>query len=310
MDERPQSGVATELAAGLVRVLAPNPSPMTHWGTNSYLLGSRRLAVIDPGPDDPVHLEALLAAIAGREVSHIFVTHAHRDHSGLAPRLASAVRAPVLAYGRATAGRSAAMRALAEAGGAGGGEGIDGAFRPDVRLADGARVVGDGWEIVALHTPGHIGSHLVYLWGEAAFTGDHAMGWASTLISPPDGDVSDFLASSARFGASGARTYYPGHGAPVADGPARLDWLVRHRLDRGAAIEAALAEASGTAAEIAARVYRDVPDALLPAAERNALAHLLDLAARGRARPRGPISVDAVWEQCGHPSGRSESTLL
>lgn len=295
MNERPEPGVADGLAPGLVRILAPNPSPMTHWGTNSYLVGQRRLAVIDPGPDDPAHLRALLAAIDGRPVSHILVTHAHRDHSGLAPRLAEATGAPTLAYGRATAGRSAVMRAFSDDG-LGGGEGIDDRFRPDLRLADGARIRGDGWDLGALHTPGHIGSHLVYLWGEAAFTGDHVMGWASTLISPPDGDVADFLASSARLDASGARIYYPGHGAPIEDGPARLDWLVRHRLKRGAAVAATLADGKATAAEIAARLYDDVPPALLPAAERNVLAHLVDMASRGLARPRGPLSAAAVWD--------------
>lgn len=295
-DSAPPAGFARGLSPGLRRILAPNPSAMTFWGTNTYLLGDRDIAVIDPGPDDPGHLRAILDAVPpGARVSHILVTHAHRDHSPLARSLAAATGAPVMAFGEATAGRSAAMEELAAAGLAGGGEGVDHDFEPDVRLADGAEIEGAGWRLTALHTPGHMGNHVSLAWGETLFTGDHVMGWASSLVSPPDGDVSDFMASCARLRRRGWRVFHPGHGGPVAEPRARLDWLIGHRRAREAQIRAALAAAPGTAAEIARRIYTDTPEALLPAATRNVLAHLLDLRARGLAQPEGALREHAVF---------------
>ena len=291
----PRPGEAQSLEPGLTLVLAPNPSPMTEAGTNSYLLGHDSLAVIDPGPDDPRHRAALLAAIGGRRVSHVIVTHSHLDHSPLARPLARTLGAPVLAFGGAQAGRSAVMERLAAEGLAGGGEGIDHAFVPDEILPDGARITGDGWEIEALHTPGHIGNHLCLRWGDAVFTGDHVMGWASSLVSPPDGDLTDFMTSCARLARWPARVYYPGHGAPVTDPAARLAWLVAHRQGREAQIRAALGPAPVTVPALTRRLYADVPSALLPAAERNVFAHLVDLCSRGLARAHPRLSFDAVF---------------
>lgn len=266
------------LEPGLRRILAPNPSPMTEAGTNTYLLGEDAVAVIDPGPDDPDHLEAILAAVRGAVVSHILVTHAHRDHSALARRLAKRTGAPVLAYGDARAGRSAAMQAW---GGLGGGEGTDLDFAPDLAIEDGGEVRGTGWKITALWTPGHFGNHMTFLWNGAAFTGDLVMGWASSLVSPPDGDLTDFMASCARLRALGPRRLYPGHGAPV-DAPAeRIDWLLAHRRGREAQILDRLAEGPSDAEGLARRIYAETPPELLPAATRNVLAHLVDLHGRG-----------------------------
>ncbi|MBT8411798.1 MAG: MBL fold metallo-hydrolase, partial [Octadecabacter sp.] len=194
-DERPIAGEAVTVEDGLTRVLAPNASPMTYWGTNSYILGHDRVAVIDPGPDDPKHLASLIRAIAGRPVSHILVTHSHLDHSPLARALSQATDAPVLAFGDSNAGRSVAMQELAASGLMGGGEGVDPTFAPDILVADGDTITGDGWALTALHTPGHFGNHLSFLWGDVAFTGDHLMDWATSLVSPPDGDLTDFMAS-------------------------------------------------------------------------------------------------------------------
>ncbi|EYD73668.1 MBL fold metallo-hydrolase [Limimaricola hongkongensis] len=263
----------------LVRLRAPNPSPMTGPGTNSYLLGRDRLCVIDPGPDQPEHLAALLSAIDGRPVEAILVTHAHRDHSALAPALAAATGAPVCGFGPAEAGRSALMRRLAGAG-IGGGEGLDGAFRPDRRLCDGDRVAPGGTPVVALHMPGHMAGHLCFAWRGAVFSGDLVMGWSSTLISPPDGDLAAFRRSCARLRALRPRRLYPGHGAPVDLPRARIDALVAHRAGREAQIRAALAHGPADAGAITARLYADVAPALHPAARRNVLAHLLDLMER------------------------------
>lgn len=290
----PVPGEAVTLAPGLRRIVAPNPSPMTFWGTNTYLLGTRGLAVIDPGPASEAHLAAILAALApGQRVTHVLVTHAHLDHSPLARRLAEQTGAPVMAFGDARAGRSAVMERLARGGLAGGGEGVDASFVPDVALADGAAVEGDGWRLEALHTPGHFGNHLCFAWEGALFTGDLVMGWASSLVSPPDGDLTDFMASCARIAARDWRVLHPGHGAPVADAAARIGWLVEHRRMREAQILAALAEAPGTAADLAARIYAETPPALLPAAARNVFAHLVDLAGRGLAAPEGDLGDGA-----------------
>ncbi|REC53726.1 MBL fold metallo-hydrolase [Rhodosalinus sediminis] len=287
---------ALPLGPGLRRITAPNPSPMTFRGTNTYLLGTRGLAVIDPGPDDPAHLEAILAALGpGQRITHILVTHAHLDHSPLARPLARETGAPVLAFGDARAGRSAVMTRLAAAGLAGGGEGVETGFAPDATLADGAEVAGDGWRLTALHTPGHFGNHLCFAAGDTLFTGDLVMGWASSLVSPPDGDLTDFMASCARLSGHRWRVMHPGHGAPIADPAARLAWLLAHRRTREAQIRAALAEGPGTADALARRIYADTPPELLPAAARNVFAHLVDLAGRDLARPEGPLSAGAVF---------------
>ncbi len=293
--DAPPAGRPRELEPGLVTVLAPNASAMTYWGTNTYLLGQGALAVIDPGPDDPAHLAALLAAIGDRPVSHILVTHAHTDHSPLAPVLAARVGAPVLAFGPADAGQSAVMRRLAADGLTGGGEGVDARFAPDISLADGAVITGEGWQITALHTPGHMGNHLCFDWQGRVFTGDHVMGWASSLVSPPDGDLTQFMASCATLAGRGAKIFHPGHGAPVTDPAGRLEWLIGHRRARESQILAALDAGPADVAELTARVYTDVAPHMWPMARRNVFAHLVDLAGRGRVLARPALAIDAEF---------------
>lgn len=291
-DKRPDT--VERLEPGLRRVLAPNPSPMTHWGTNTYILGEGSVAVIDPGPDNPGHLAEILAALdPGEIVSHILVTHSHLDHSPLAAPLSRVTGAPVLGFGDSRAGRSAVMQALAAQGGIGGGEGVDGSFIPDETLPDRTRIDGDGWTLTAHWTPGHFGNHLCFAWGAAVFTGDHIMGWASSLVSPPDGDLTAFMASTRQLAARRDRVYYPGHGAPIAEPQARANWLIRHREAREAAILAELGAKPQTIQTLTARIYRDIPPALLPAAERNVFAHLIDLAARGLAQAEPSLAFTA-----------------
>lgn len=296
--EVPVPGQVRQVAPGLRQVLAPNPSPMTLHGTNTWIVGTGRVAVIDPGPALPEHLAALLAALApGEAVSHILVTHAHLDHSPLARPLAQATGAPVLAFGDARAGRSPVMARLAAAGAGGGGEGVDADFAPDELLADGDEVAGDGWTLTALHTPGHFGNHMSFVWAERLFTGDQVMGWSSSLISPPDGDVGQYLASLDRLAGLGARVAHSGHGPDIADPAARITELATHRRQREAEVLAALAEAPGDAAGLAARIYTGTPPALLRAAARNVLAHLVDLSERGLIAPRGELGTAAVFER-------------
>ncbi len=292
-DGAPPVGVAQELGGGVRAILAPNPSPMTLWGTNTFLLGTRRLAVIDPGPEDPGHLAAILGALGpGQSISHIFVTHAHLDHSPLAARLAEITGAPVLAYGDSGAGRSEVMTRLAKTGQIGGGEGVDAGFAPDLVLYDEETVAGDGWQITAHWTPGHFGNHMSFQSGPDVFSGDLVMDWASTLISPPDGDLTQFRASCARLGQMQAARLLPGHGAPITEPAARIGWLLAHRDAREAAILAALADGPARPSALAARIYTDTPPALLPAAARNVLAHLVDMMQKSRVIPLDKLGHD------------------
>lgn len=291
----PMVGQLTPLEDGLACVLAPNASPMTYWGTNTYLLGHDSLAVIDPGPMDTAHLKALHRAIGGRTVSHILVTHSHLDHSALARRLADDTGAPVLAFGGSNAGRSAIMQELAATGLAGGGEGVDATFTPSETVTDSDVITGDGWEVTALHTPGHFGNHLSFIWGDVGFTGDHLMGWATSLVSPPDGDLTDFMSSCAALQATPIRRAYCGHGAPIPDAQARLAELVAHRKARETQIIAALHSGPATPIALTQAIYTDVAPALVPMAQRNVLAHLIDLTTRGLAAPLGPLSAAAKF---------------
>ncbi|NUB42755.1 MBL fold metallo-hydrolase [Fertoebacter nigrum] len=327
---QPSAGDCIWLEPGLRRVLAPNPSPMTHWGTNSYIIGEGTVALIDPGPDLPAHRAALLAALRpGERISHILVTHAHLDHSPLARPLAALTGATVLAFGAARAGRSAIMAGLDDLGG---GEGVDAGFAPDTTLPDGAEVTaggvvaadvpseavapdaafgraipqpagaplahGPGWRLEALHTPGHFGNHLCFAWGARCFTGDHVMGWAPSLVSPPDGDMAAYMASLARLAARDWAVLYPGHGAPVTGAAARLAGLAAHRRQREAAILAALDDGPQSLAALTARVYADTAPALWPAAQRNLLAHLIDLAGRRVVAASPALSPDALFRRC------------
>jgi len=284
---------ALRLEPGLRRLTAPNPSPMTFRGTNTYLFGEGEVAVIDPGPDDPRHLAAILAALApGEHVGAILVTHSHRDHSPLARPLAAATGAPVLAAGPSDWGRSAVMARLATTGGIGGGEGVEPSFVPDSQIREGARVEGGWGTIEVLETPGHMANHLSFAWQGALFTGDLVMGWSTSLVSPPDGDMGAFMASCRRLETRADRIYHPGHGDPVTAPQTRVAELIAHRLAREAQILAALDPATpATAADLARRIYTDLAPALLPAAERNVLAHLLDLASRNLTQPDGELTA-------------------
>ncbi len=293
----PATGKPVKLAPGLRRILAPNPSAMTYWGTNTYLLGERDVAVIDPGPPDEAHLQAILDALEGHQrISHILVTHSHIDHSPLAMVLAQFTGARVHGFGDSKAGRSAQMAKL---GALGGGEGVDETFRPDELLSDGAVLEGRNWTLEAIHTPGHMGNHMCFVWpeGKAMFTGDLVMGWASSMVSPPDGDLTDFMGSLAVLQRrSEEQTYYPGHGAPITDPQARVAALIAHRQSREAQILRALAAGPANIAALTAAIYTDTEANLLPAAQRNVLAHLIDLARKEIVTSETALSNETVFQ--------------
>ncbi|MEX0281434.1 MAG: MBL fold metallo-hydrolase [Arenibacterium sp.] len=297
-DFNPQIGKAVTLSEGLRRIVAPNPSPMTYRGTNTYLLGDHDLAVIDPGPSIDAHLSAIMQSLEkGQRISHIFVTHTHVDHSPLARPLSDITGAPVLAFGGPESGRSDVMRDLALSGLAGGGEGIDLDFSPDQTLTDGARVAGETWELEVIHTPGHLGNHIALAWGEMCFTADHVMGWATSLVSPPDGDLTDFMTSCRRLKERNWSIFHPGHGAPITAPSERLGWLINHRLGREREILERLATGPASIRTLTEQIYNDVPPALLPAAERNVFAHLVDLWGRSQVSCTPSLSVDATFSR-------------
>ncbi|MEM6680455.1 MAG: MBL fold metallo-hydrolase, partial [Pseudomonadota bacterium] len=271
----------TDVKAALTvrRITAPNPSPMTHEGTQTYLIESAgRALVLDAGPAIDAHLEAILRALGPVRIEAQLVTHSHRDHSPGARALAAETGTPVLALGPHGAGMSAQMQALAEAGGGslGGGEGADREFQPDRRIGDGEAIALGDWQITALHTPGHLSNHLSFhIEGSGVlFSGDAVMGISTTLVSPPEGDMAAQVATlerlaalvSARAAAGEALRFLPGHGPEVTDPGALLAGQLAHRRARRDALVAALAEGPASAPLLAARLYVGTPPSLLPAA--------------------------------------------
>jgi glyoxylase-like metal-dependent hydrolase (beta-lactamase superfamily II) len=287
------AGTAEQVAEGVLALTAPNPSPMTHTGTRTYILGDARLTVVDPGPDDPAHLARIDAAAAGRPVERVVVTHAHLDHSPLAARFAA--RGAEIVGRRWDAGRSALMGRLArDLPELGGGEGVDRGFAPDREPADGETIPCEGGDLRVLHTPGHMASHLALDRGDALLVGDTVMGWASTLISPPDGDLTQFLETLDRLESLGRRRLLPGHGDAVEDGTERIRGLRAHRLAREVAILDALGEPARIE-DLLPKVYADADRCLWPAAARNLLAHLLRAAEAGFVRADPAPHLAATW---------------
>ncbi|MBV9929764.1 MAG: MBL fold metallo-hydrolase [Alphaproteobacteria bacterium] len=275
MDARPP-GTIERLGPALRRVLAPNPSPFTFSGTQTYIVGTDTVAVIDPGPDDPAHVAALSAAVRGAAVAAILCTHNHRDHSPAARALKAATGAPIL---------GCAPLALAEEGYATD-EAFDPDHRPDRVLADGATVQGPGWTLETVATPGHTSNHLCFAWREAGalFSGDHVMGWSTSVVAPPDGDMAAYMASLEKLLARPEQLYYPTHGPAVANGHGHVRGLIAHRRARERQVLDRLDAGEGRIPAIVADLYRDVDPRLHPAAERSVLAHLIDLAGRGLVR--------------------------
>lgn len=263
-----EHGRPDRLSPLVTRVIAPNPGPFTFTGSGTYLVGDEAGCIlIDPGPDIEAHAEAVMAAAPG-PVLAVLVTHTHRDHCGGTDLIRARTDAPVLAFGAHPSPPGGASPALDE--------GADHGFAPDRLLADGERVTLPSCELSCVHTPGHISNHLCFALGaeDVLFTGDHVMGWATTVVAPPDGDMADYMASLGVLSARADRTYYPTHGAPITDPTPFVAAVRAHRLARDAAILASLADGPLTAGEIVERVYVGLDPSLRPAAALNVMAHL------------------------------------
>ncbi|WP_150290614.1 MBL fold metallo-hydrolase [Sphingobium estronivorans] len=279
------TGTLMQLSPLVGRVLAPNPSPFTYTGTQTYVVGMEDVAVIDPGPADPAHLDALLAAIGGRPVRAILCTHTHRDHSPAAAPLSAQTGASIIGCAPLTLDDDGPRADAA----------FDAAYRPDRVLKDGEQVAGKGWTLEAVATPGHTSNHLCFaLIEEAAlFTGDHVMGWSTSVVSPPDGDMTAYMASMQRLLDRPDAIYYPAHGEPVENPRRLVRGMMGHRKQREGQIVRFL-ERNGASEipDMVTEMYKGVDPRLHSAAGRSVLAHLIDLDGRGIAAATG----DGRWQ--------------
>ncbi|HEY8353127.1 MAG TPA: MBL fold metallo-hydrolase [Sphingomonadales bacterium] len=286
----PAYGAAEQVSPLIRRVLAENPSAFTFAGTGTYIVGRGKVAVIDPGPDLASHMDALAQALQGETVTHILVTHTHRDHSPASRPLQRLTGAPILAFGPQGTGRENQGDEVEE--------GADRDFRPDKELRDGDVIRGDGWTLEAVHTPGHTSNHLCFALAEekALFSGDHVMGWSTTVISPPDGDMAAYMRSLRKLLTRDDAIYWPTHGPAIRNPHDFVRGLIAHREEREAEILAAVAAGRRTIPEIVAEVYRDVPTYLHPAAARSVLAHMIHLVETRRLVTDGPARADGRYE--------------
>ncbi len=290
-------GAAVVVAPGVRRILAANPSMMTGPGTNTYLVGEDEVAVIDPGPEEPPHLDAIMAA-AGDRIRWVLVTHTHVDHSPLSAALQAATGALTVGFGPAPSLPSPGL------------DGHDRAFAPNRLLAHGDRIEARGFRLQAVHTPGHTSNHLCYeLVGDRLlFSGDHVMQGSTVVIAPPDGDMTDYLESLERVRRLGVRRIAPGHGQIIENPAAVLDEYLRHRLAREAAIGGEVARADRDhpvdTNQLVEAIYTDVPTPLHPVARYSVWAHLRKLAAEGAASTADLGDIDAKWWRC-DPTPRS-----
>jgi glyoxylase-like metal-dependent hydrolase (beta-lactamase superfamily II) len=274
------------------RVLCDNPGPFTHKGTVTYIIGTGRVAILDPGPDDPAHVAAVLEAVKGEQVEAILVTHTHRDHSPATPAIKTATGAPVYAEGPHRAARALNLGETNPLDASG-----DRDFVPDVALADGAVVSGPGWTVEAVFTPGHTANHMAFALKEedALFSGDHVMAWSTTIVAPPDGAMGDYMASLDKLRAREERIFWPGHGGPVREPAKFMRALAHHRRLREAAILKRIEAGDRAIPDIVAAIYEGLDPRLKGAAGLSVFAHLEDLVARGLVATDGPPTLSGAF---------------
>lgn len=277
-------GVIEPVSPLIRRIVASNTGPFTFKGTGTYVIGHGQVAVIDPGPALPEHIEALLTALQGETVSHILVTHTHLDHSPAAAAVKRATGAPTYGFGPHGGGRSGAGT---------GEEGADRAFVPDHAMRDGDAVAGPCWRLAAVHTPGHTSNHLCFALDEerALFSGDHVMGWSTSVVAPPDGDMAAYMSSLEKLLEREDEIYWPTHGPAIVNPHEHVRAFIAHRRERNEAILARLAAGDETIPNMVAAIYIGLDPLLRRAAGRSVLAHLIALVAAGRVACDGPPSV-------------------
>lgn len=283
-------GIADIVAPGIRRVIANNPGPYTYTGSGTYIIGEGDIAVIDPGPNDDAHLEALLKTIDGERVTHILITHTHLDHCGLAMKFAAATGAPLIGFGAHPVREKKHDAPALD-------EGADYSYAPDQTIGDGAVIEGPNWRIEAVHTPGHLSNHLCFALPDqkALFTGDHMMGWATTVVAPPDGDMSAYIQSLDKLLAREDEIYFPTHGAPIQN-PKRFVRAVKtHRLMRDAQIVEQLKRGRDNIKDITGALYADVDKRLHGAAALNVLAHLIRLVRNGSVACDGEPDMKSAF---------------
>jgi len=278
-----------EIAPRVRAIAADNPGPFTFKGTVSYIVGRGQVAIVDPGPDDAAHVAALLDAVRGETVTHILVTHTHRDHSPAVPKVKAATGATVFAHRPSRPLHTGELHRLDAS--------ADMDFRPDVSLPDGEVVSGNGWTLEAVATPGHTANHMVFAFKEAdlLFAGDHVMAWSTTIVAPPDGAMSDYMASLHKLAARSEPIYLPGHGAPVRQAPRYVQFLIRHRQGREASILHRLGKGAADIPTIVKAVYIGLDPRLIGAAGLSVLAHLEELVARGTVVTDGIPSIAGIY---------------
>ena len=289
-------GVPRQLAPGVARLVANNPSHFTYKGTNTYLIGTKSLAVIDPGPLDPPHCAAIMRAAAGRPITHILLTHTHRDHFDGLPELLAATKAKTAGYGAYKVTSQVAERAATR------GEGSHTIrdWQPDIVLRDGDTVTGEDWAVTALHTPGHTPDHLSFALKPTTadqrvlFPGDHVMAWNTSVVAPPDGRMGDYLASLEKLMARDDTVAFPGHGGQY-ETPSRVAkaYLI-HRRMRDAAILDSIKAGASSIEQIVAQIYKGLDPRLIPAASMSALAHVEHQLERGVITASAPLSLTSV----------------
>ena len=292
LDFSPEPEHAAAVSPLVRRIVANNPGPFTFKGTCTYLVGRGDVAAIDPGPADERHVAGILASLPGERVTTIVVTHTHRDHSPGARLLQEATGAPIVGCGPHRRSRPLGAGEADTTEGSG-----DLAYRPDRELREGDVVEGEGWTLEALETPGHTANHLAFRLAQenALFSGDHVMGWSTTIVGPPDGSMSDFMASLEKLRGRPEGTYWPGHGGPVRDPQRFVRALVHHRRQREASILNRLQAGDRTTADIVRAIYQGLNPALFGAARLSVFAHLEDLVGQGKAATDGAPQVDGAY---------------
>jgi glyoxylase-like metal-dependent hydrolase (beta-lactamase superfamily II) len=288
-------GAVDTLSPLVRRVIARNPSPFTFHGTGTYILGRGRVAVVDPGPDLPEHVDALRAALDGEEITHVLVTHCHNDHSPACRALREFSDAPTYAYGPHGAGRHAA--AVAGEGEVKIEESADTDFVPDHEVRHGDVLEGDGWSVECVFTPGHTSNHTCFQLREerTLFTGDHVMGWSTSVISPPDGDMQDYMNSLELLLDRDDARYWPTHGPSVEDPHGHVRAFIAHRREREAQILACIDAGVHRIGEMVPRMYTELPEFMYPAAARSVFATVVHLVQQGVLVPDGPLVSESPF---------------